>query len=90
MAYRTIAEPDAAEREEQRELAGLARQARARQRRAAAGVSGAIIVGSMAVLGIAPAMPPPRAELKCHHVQVVYENATATPGPGWTACEWRR
>lgn len=90
MVYRTIADPDSAEREEQRELAELARQARGRQRRAAAGVSGAILAGSMTLLGLAPPMAPPRAELKCHHVQVVYENAKATPGPSWTACEWRR
>jgi hypothetical protein len=89
MVYRTIADPDASERAELRELAEMARQTRIRRGRIAAAVSGAVLAGVAGILGVLTHGPPP-AELECHHVRVVYENQRSTPGPSWTACEWRR
>jgi hypothetical protein len=87
--YRSDEHVLAAQKLEQTELAALARDARARQRRAAMAL-GAIFTGALALLfGVHPTDSHPA--LHCHHVEMRFEQASGTPPPParWTACSWR-
>jgi hypothetical protein len=87
--YRSDERVLAAHRLEREELAALARDARARRRRAGAAL-GILFVGSMAGVVTLPGGSH-RPMLHCHHVELRYEQASGTPPPpaGWTTCVWR-
>jgi hypothetical protein len=90
MIYRTNAtelrEEEA--RRDAEELALLSFGAQRRRRRSAIGIS-VIVLGGAATLVALTALSPPQQSLHCHHVQITWDNAPETPGPGWTTCRWR-
>lgn len=89
MPYRTSADPHAGEAEElARDLEDLTRAAARRRRNAAIGVGSAIAV-AVTALFFGPALEGRRQQLKCHRVEVRWENAKEIPSQSWRTCEWR-
>jgi hypothetical protein len=92
MPYRTSHDPNAPSAEEARALArdldDLTRAAVKRRRNAAIGVSAAIGLAFM-TLFVGPSIEGRRQQLKCHRVELRWENAKEIPGQSWTDCRWR-
>jgi hypothetical protein len=90
MIYRTNASElsDEEVRCDAEELELLRSAARTRRRRAAIAISVVVLGGATSVVALT-ALSPPQQSLRCHHVQIAWENAPEVPGPGWTACAWR-
>jgi hypothetical protein len=92
MPYRTSDDPNAQGVEEARALArdlhDLTRAAVKRRRNAALGVSAAIAV-AVVTLFVGPALEGRRQQLKCHRIELRWENAKEIPGQTWTDCRWR-
>jgi hypothetical protein len=85
MPYRTNAIPAASDARDAAEVATFAREAKVRRRRAALGV-GAMLVGSMGALAVIASGRPQKPMLRCHQVEVRWENAPWVPPNRWTAC----
>jgi len=92
MPYRTSADPQAQDAHEAAELArdleALTRAAARRRRNAAIGV-GAAITLAVTALFVGPSIEGRRQQLKCHRVELRWENAKEIPGQSWRHCQWQ-